>query len=146
MTRPLRWCILAAIAAAPALSCGHHASSPSEPVVLPDSLKIDSIFPQAGTTLTPGSTVVFGAVLSYQASQPGGGGIAAQMEDQNGVLLPNFPAIAVPQGAGTLALTSSFQIPSSGAGQFHVDYVLYATFGVTTEIAAITRVTYPVGR
>ncbi len=111
----------------------------------PDSITIDSIFPRAGTTLAPGSTVVFGAVLRYQASQPGGAGIAAQTEDQNGALLPST-ATAVPQGAGTLTLASPFHIPSSGAKHFNVDYVMYATFGETTEIAAVTTVSYPVGR
>jgi hypothetical protein len=147
MTRHLRWWILAAVAAAPALGCGHHASSPSEPVVQADSIAIDSIFPRAGTTLAPGSTVTFGTVLKYQASQNLGGGVIVQMVDQRGNLLANdFPSISLPQGAGSVALSSQFQIPSSGATRIDIVYLLLATFGETSEIAAVTRASYPVGR
>lgn len=148
MTRQRRRRILAAIAAALALGCGHHASSPSEPAAaVADSLAIDSIFPQAGTTLAPGGNVVFGAVLSYAAHEDLGGGVAAQMQDQDGHLLANiFPATAVPQGAGIATLESPFRIPSSGASRVDIVYILYATPGVTTQIVAATKASYPVGR
>jgi len=74
MTRHLRCWILTAIVAAPALGCGDHASSPSEPAVTPpDSIVIDSIFPLPGTRLAPGSTVTFGTVLSYAVHENLGG-------------------------------------------------------------------------
>src|ERR1700688_1371533 len=147
--RQIRCWILAAIAAAPALGCGHHASSPSEPVVTPDSIVIDRIFPLPGTRLAPGSTVTFGAVLRYQASQNLGGGIIVQMGDPaNGhELADSFPGISLPQGAGTVTLSTPLQIPSSGVSRIEIDYLLLATFGETSAIAAVTpEVVYPVGR
>ncbi|HXO39902.1 MAG TPA: hypothetical protein VN999_00525 [Thermoanaerobaculia bacterium] len=147
MTRHVRWWILTAIAAASALGCGVHQRSPSEPAVQPDSIVIDSISPPAGTTLAPGSTVVFGAILHYAAHENLGGGVAAQMEDASGnLLVTRFPATAVPQGAGMVTLASQFQIPSSGLSRIDIYYILYATPGVTTEIVASTKASYPVGR
>lgn len=137
-----------AIAAAPALGCGFHQTFPSEPAVRPDSITIDSIFPLPGTRLAPGSTVVFGTVLSYAAHENLGGGIIVQMGDPNGHELANsFPGISLPQGAGTVTVTTQFQIPSSGINQVEIDYLLLATPGETTEIVAATKqVSYPVGR
>jgi hypothetical protein len=148
MTGQRRWWILAAIAAAPALGCGHHAWSPSEPAAAPDSIVIDSIFPLPGTRVAPGSTVTFGTVLSYAAHENLGGGVIVQMADQNGILLANdFPSISLPQGTGTVTLASQFQIPSSGTTRIIIDYILLATPGETSEIVAVTKlVSYPVGR
>jgi hypothetical protein len=147
MTRQSRWWILAAIAAASALGCGHHASSPSEPAATPDSIVIDSISPRGGTTLAPGSTVVFGAVLGYAVHENLGGGVILQVADQTGKLLASdFPSISLPHGAGAVDLTSPFQIPSSGATRVDIAYLLLATPGETTEIVGATQVSYPVGR
>lgn len=146
--RQRRWWILAAIAAAPALGCGFHQTFPSEPVVPPDSIVIDSIFPLPGTRLAPGSTVTFGTVLRYAVHENLGGGVIVQMADQNGILLANdFPSISLPQGAGSVTLASQFQIPSSGTTRITIDYILLATPGETSEIVAVTKlVSYPVGR
>jgi len=149
MTRRLDLWILAAIAAATALSCGFHLPTPSEPAVTtPDSLKIDSVFPLPGTKLVPGTTVVFGAVLSYQVHESDGGGIVAQLGDQNNNPLDSlFPSTVVPRGAGSVAMTSRYQIPASGVTRLNVDYLMLATPGFTTEIAAATtQASYPVGR
>jgi hypothetical protein len=148
MTRRLRCWILAAIAAASALGCGLHQRSPSEPVVQPDSIVIDSIFPLPGTRLEPGSTVTFGTILRYTAHENLGGGVIVQMSDGNGHdLADDFPGISLPQGTGTVTLTSQFQIPSSGATLIAIDYLLLATPGETSEIVAVTKqVSYPVGR
>lgn len=150
MTRRPRWWILAAIAVTPALGCGHHASSPSEPVAPPpDGIAIDSIFPLPGTRLAPGSTVTFGAVLSYSVHEDLGGGVAVAIDDdRTGTLLGHlFQGISLPQGAGTAPLTIQFQIPSSGVTRVTIQYYLVATPGVTGEIVAGTKVvSYPVGR
>jgi hypothetical protein len=148
MTGQRRWWILAAFAAAPALGCGLHQTFPSEPVVQPDSIVIDSIFPLPGTRLAPGSTVTFGTVLRYAAHENLGGGVIVQMSDGNGHdLADDFPGISLPQGTGTVTLTSQFQIPSSGTTRVAIDYVLLATPGETSEIVAVTKlVSYPVSR
>ncbi|HEY6324368.1 MAG TPA: hypothetical protein VJA16_22725 [Thermoanaerobaculia bacterium] len=151
MTRRRRRWILAAIAAiavALALGCGLHQTSPSEPVVQPDSIVIDSISPLPGTRLAPGSTVTFGTVLSYAVHENLGGGVIVQLADQNGILLANdFPSISLAQGTGTVTLASQFQIPSSGTTRITIDYILLATPGETSEIVAATKlVNYPVGR
>jgi len=116
--------------------------------VTPDSIAIASISPLAGTTLAPGSTVTFGAVLRYTAHENLGGGIIVQMGDQNGhELADSFPGISLPQGTGTVALSSQFRIPSSGVSRIAIDYLLLATPGATTEIVAVTKqASYPVGR
>lgn len=69
--------------------------------------------------------------------------------DQNGnqldVVFP--PSTVVPQGTGSAAMTSQFQIPAAGVTRLSVDYLLLTTPGYTTEIAAgTTQVSYPVGR
>jgi len=150
MTRHLRCWILTAIVAAPALGCGHHASSPSEPAVTPpDGIVIDSIFPLPGTRLAPGSTVTFGTVLGYAVHEDLGGSVVIDIgDDRTGTLLGHlFPSISLPQGTGTVTLTSPFQIPSSGVTRMTVEYLLVATPGVTGEFVAATKVvSYPVGR
>jgi hypothetical protein len=57
------------------------------------------------------------------------------------------PGISLPQGTGTVTLTSPFQIPSSGTTRITIEYLLVATPGETSEFVAATKVvSYPVGR
>jgi hypothetical protein len=140
------WWVLAAMAAAPALSCERHGSSPSEPGAARDSVAIESISPAGGSTLVAGSTVDFHAAIRYEVRESDGVGVAAQMQYQDGNLLANiFPSTAVPRGIGSVSLTSRFQIPASGASRIDIYYILYATPGATTEIVDATKASYPVG-
>lgn len=122
--------------------CGK-SSTPTAPVL--DAISIAAISPTNGTTLHPGMTVTFNASVTYTLASAASGTISLVYQDQNGNILNTATQVskAVTGGTGTVALTDTFTVPTTGVTTLFVFFPLLDTGASGTNVAVTA--TYPVG-
>jgi hypothetical protein len=148
--------LIAAAATAMLLaSCGS-GQSPSAPSPTPlptptppparDAILLGSITPAPGTLHRPGQTATFTATLNYTLVSASSGQIVMVIQDQRDQsLVEGRPqaAVAVSGGTGSVTLTDSVAVPSSGVSSVRVILPLFPEGATSTT--TVVSVTFPVG-
>jgi hypothetical protein len=125
------------------VECGHSPTEPSLPAN--DSVTIVSISPDPAIPLTAGSTVNFKGIVTYSLASTPSGVVVIVIEDQAFHNLSSTnpqPTAGVSRGSGTVTLTDSAVIPSTGVSTVLVFFPLAATGGGTS--LAVQSVSYTV--
>jgi hypothetical protein len=111
----------------------------------PDLIVIATISPPEGTKLAPGGSVTFTAGLSYILNSSGAATIIMVIEDQGGRVLNPASEVTtvVSRGTGSLQMSDSITIPSTGVSQIKVLF----TLGPSPAFAppSVASASYPVG-
>jgi hypothetical protein len=128
------------------LSCsGDGGSSPTEPSLNMDSVAIEVITPERGTSLTAGSRVTFRVRGRYTLAGASSGRIGLVIEDQDfkniSATVPQ-PSSAVTRGGGTLEIADTVNIPATGVSTIHVFLPLIPTGA--SRSTAVDHVVYSV--
>jgi hypothetical protein len=126
---------------------GDDKSSPTEPLPTTDTVAIETITPERGTTLTPGSRVTFQVRGRYTLASASTGRIGLVIEDQNFKNISSSvpqPSATVIRGGGTLQIADTITIPANNVTTVHV-YLPLIPNGSSSS-TAVDRVTYSVAR
>lgn len=141
--RPAAFFALLAVLAAGLAGCGG-SRTPTEVVIIPDTLLIASISPAPETKLAPGSAVTFTGNLTYRLNSADSAPIVLAIEDQSGhSLVSQQVSKTVTKGEGQLTLSDSITVPATGVTQIQVIFDLSPTGKNTQDTAS--SVTYTVG-
>jgi hypothetical protein len=121
-------------------------SSPTEPVVLQDSVTIVSIQPPAGAILQVGAPVSFTVTVAFTLASAPSGSVVMVVEDDAFRTIPGSlpqPTIGISRGRGMVTLTQQILVPPADVASVDVFFALAATGG--TQSLAVQEVTYHVG-
>ena len=139
-------CLLqAGILAVATVGCGHSPTEPSVPAN--DGVTIISMSPDPSVPLTAGSTVTFRGTVSYSLGSIASGVVVIVIEDQAFNNLSSSrpqPAAAVSRGSGTVTLSDSAVIPTTGVSNVLVFFPLAPTPAAGGTSLAVQSVSYTV--
>lgn len=139
------WLLRTAFLTLAVVACGHSPTEPSRPAS--DSATIVSISPDPGTPLTAGSSVTFKGTVAYGLASVSSAVVVIVIEDQAFNNLSSTrpqPAVTVSRGTGTVTLSDSAVIPTTGVSTVLVFFPLAPPPGAGGTALAVQSVTYTV--
>jgi len=123
--------------------CGG-SKTPTEVIIVPDTLLIASISPAQETKLAPGIDVTFTGTVTYRLNSADSAPIVRAIQDQSGHSLVNQQVSkTVTKGEGQVTLSDSITVPKTGVTQIQVIFDLSPTGKNAQDTAS--SVTYTVG-
>ena len=124
------------------LGCSDSDSSPTEPEPTIDSVRIETISPAQGTTLSAGSRVTFRARVPYTLATASSGRISIIIEDQASRNISSTspqPSIQVTRGGGVVELADTVTIPANGVTRVDVFVPLFPAGASNTNTVQLVR-------
>lgn len=119
----------------------------STPDTLPssDSIRVTSMIPASGATLSRGQTVAFAGTLEYALASADSGTVTLVIQNQaNQVLQPSGsqPRTTVARGSGQLTLSQSITVPTTGTTSVTVFFSVTPSTSLSTS--TVKSVSYSV--